>query len=732
MRVLRVQEFILRRAQEPGSRVIRVMRNNYQFLWLLSALLFTTSTVCAQETSTFTWEEFVEQFYTDIISDDYSGIYEGEIETNQLLLELQEIHDHPFNINTITKEQLSMLPFLNETQIEDILNYVSKNSPVLSLGELMLINSLDQTTRFRLMLFCYCGEAERHDKDRNTLGKLLRYSKNEVIFRTDIPFYTKAGYQDVADSILLQNPNKEYQGDKYYRSLRYSFSSLNQLDAGLQIEKDAGEKEFDYFSAYLMLRKLGPLKVLALGDYRISFGHGLVVNTSTSFGKLMSLSSIQSLDKGITKHSSLSENNFFRGAATTIAIRPNLNVSAFVSFKSQDATLLSDSSGMISTFKTDGLHRTMLEISKKNNTDNFTFGGNVRWETFSGRLRMGLTAIHSHLSRQLQPKCDTKSTLYKYYYPKGQDFSAYSLSYTYRNRKFVFSGESALNGNSNFASINTLQYRPDSYNSLTLIGRYYQAAYATLYGKSFGENSTPQNESGLFIGWNTTMISKVKIDTYFDLFYFPYLKYQISESSQGYDALVNLTYTPTTATSMSLRYRIKSKQKDFDYTVEDIDYTQLAYYTNQNIRFQVSSQINTHLNLRTTITQNFNYSPSGETTKGFAISQSGKWTGTILRLYSGTNKQSLSASIIYFNTDDYGSRVYSYESGLLYTFGMASYYYHGLRAVVSMSLPITKNVWVRAKWGMTKYFNRSTIGTNLEMINSDTKQDLNLQLGIKI
>lgn len=38
--------------------------------------------------------------------------------------ELSEIAEHPFNINTITKEELEQLPFLSDKMIENILYYI--------------------------------------------------------------------------------------------------------------------------------------------------------------------------------------------------------------------------------------------------------------------------------------------------------------------------------------------------------------------------------------------------------------------------------------------------------------------------------------------------------------------------------------------------------------------------------------------------------------------------------
>lgn len=660
--------------------------------------------------SVLTWEEFVEQTF---ISDEES---EDENYVSDLYQELQEIHDHPFNINTITEEQLSMLPFLNDVQRKDIIKYVSENSPVRSLGELMLIYSLDQVTRLRLMLFCRADEIVENKTMKEESKKLLKYGKNELVVRTDIPFYTKAGYEDVSDSVLMKNPNKEYRGDRFYRSVRYSFSSMKHLDAGLQIEKDAGEKDFDYFSAYVFLKNIGKIKVLALGDYKVSFGQGLVVNTSMEFGKLMTLSSMGNMDRGISRHSSMSETGYMRGVATTLEIARKLNLSAFVSYRNVDGTELNDSSDIITSLNTSGLHRTQTESDRKGNTGNFTSGGNIRWETLGGKMRVGATAVYSHLSKPLEPKYNTPSTLYRYYNARGTDFGAFGVSYSYIDRKLAFSGETAMTDKGNVATINTLQFKPNEYNSLTLIQRSYSAKYATLYGKSFGENSIPQNESGLFVGWNTTMIRNVRIETFFDWFYFPYLKYQVSESSNGYEGLAQMTYTPSSSATISLRYKLESKQKDFK--IDDKTAT-LAYYTNQNIRLQYSQNLSNSISLKSSASLVFNHKPSGNTNKGMMISEIMRWTGA-----QGTK---LDIGAVYFNTDDYDSRVYGYESGLLYSFGMKSYYYHGMRATMSAIIPIAKGLSLRGKCGWTKYFDRDVIGTALEQISSSSKLDLQLQ-----
>ncbi len=57
--------------------------------------------------------------------------------------ELSELAENPFNINTITKEQLKQLPFLSDTDITNILRYVEKYSPLVSKKELFGVEGLD-------------------------------------------------------------------------------------------------------------------------------------------------------------------------------------------------------------------------------------------------------------------------------------------------------------------------------------------------------------------------------------------------------------------------------------------------------------------------------------------------------------------------------------------------------------------------------------------------------------
>ena len=682
---------------------------------LLYIGLFIPSAFCQteQEEAKVSWEDFVE-WMTEENGED------GTVDET-LMEQLYELHGNPLDINEVRKEDLEVLPFLNEEQIEGIVRYVEKNRPVQSLGELMFVKELGKRGRELLRLFVEVKEgASWHDDIRN-MGKLLKYGRNEAVWRTDVPFYRKAGYEDVAAKVLEKSPNKVYRGDRFHHAFRYAFSSKNHLLAGLNMEKDAGERGVDYVSGYVQVKDMGVVKNAIVGNYRLSFGKGLAVNTSAKFGKMMMFSSMDRMDVGIRKHSSTSEYGYFTGGAATLRFG-QVEVSAFGSYRKNDGTYNNDSTGM-SSLKTDGLHRTQLEHSKKGNLGTTDFGGNIHWENHD--LRLSATAVATHLSVPLAPKHDTTSSIYRLYNAHGQDFFVGSLAYAYRYRSLSFSGETAMSNNEHqngTATLNSLRWRVNGDNVLTLVGRYYGAKFVSLNGKAFGENSAVQNEEGVFLSWTTKSMRNTVVEAYVDAMYFPWLKYQVSGSSYGYEGMLQTTYSPNRRWSLLARYRIKSKQQDFAYSTGEETYKTLRYRNHQNLKLQLNCTLSSFVSLRTSVTGTLISFGDNPNEKGFAIGENLRWQNL-------KNKCRIDLGITYFNTDRYDARVYQYEPSLLYSFASTSYYYQGIRATLLASIPIVKqSLFINAKLGMTKYFDRESIGTGLEMINADHREDLQVQV----
>ncbi len=660
-------------------------------------LLFCYNYSTAQQKD-ITWEEFVEQMKEELAE----GSEETEMSRQEEMFEeLWELHCNPMNINTATKEDLQALPFLTEAQITDILTYLKVNGEMLSLGELIAIRSIWAETRGYIRLFC---RALPKEKSKPTLNNMMKYAKQEVTVRTDIPFYTKEGYKD------------EYRGNALYHSLRYRLTSMNHVDIGVQMEKDAGERGIDYISAYALLKDIGRLRTAALGNYRVSFGQGLVVNTGTSFGKLMTLNSLARMDRGIYRHSSTSETGYFTGTATTIDISNKLRVSAFFSSRKEDGTLNKEPPG-ITSLKTDGLHRTPLERSKKGNVTTITTGGNIHLSL--DRFDFSITGAHTNYSRPLCPKYDTQASFYRYFNAKGSDFGAYSVAYSYFSPTITLRGETATSTSGGFATVNSAGWQVDGNNRLTAIYRNYSARYVAVHGHSFGDNSRPQNEHGLYLGWLSTLIPNTTLETYMDFAYYPWRKYQVSAASRSVDGMLMLTHRTSKSISLSARYRFRARQKDF----KSNNATLLAYHYTHNARLQCNVSLYKFLSLRTTITGVIKTAPD-HTSKGILLSENLRWADS-------DRKSRAEFTLTYFHTDNYESRISIYEPSLLYTFGFRPLYHHGLRSSLLVSMPLYRNINLCAKIGSTFYFNRNTIGSGLELIRQNHREDLQVQLRAK-
>ena len=233
------------------------------------------------------WEENLEQLATEAENTDW----EDELE------ELSHRMTDKLNLNTATRQQLEMFPFLSDIQVENLLAYVYIHGEMQTLYELQLVEELDKETIERLLPFV-CVAPSRKEVFPS-LKRILNYGKHEATARFDVPFYTRKGYE------------KSYLGPSLYHSLRYNFRYGNRLQVGVTGEKDAGEPFFalhdkqgyDYYSFYLLIKDCGRLQTLAVGNYKVSFGQGLVLGNGFGLGKTFSLTTVENRSEGFRKHS---------------------------------------------------------------------------------------------------------------------------------------------------------------------------------------------------------------------------------------------------------------------------------------------------------------------------------------------------------------------------------------------------------------------------------------------
>ena len=645
--------------------------------------------------------------------------------------EMTDRHEHPLNINAATRAELESLPFLTPRQVEEILFYIDYYGPLHNAGELNLITGLDYSARQLLALFVRFGDAPKADEP--SLRKQLTQGRSELMARTDIPLYTRAGYEPFTQEQWEKSPSQHYWGNAMYNSIRYNWRSGTHLRWGIAAERDAGEpffvrgidgellgrKGFDYYGAYLRVQDYGWLRDAVVGNYRLRFGLGLVMNGNFSLGKSMSLSGLERTVTGspITPHGGTGESGYLHGAAATVRAG-EVDITAFVSMRRQDATLSGDS---VSTLLDTGLHRTSLEIDKQGNTRTQLAGAHARYSI--GGLHLGATALCQHFSRLL-----TRGTqAYRQYYPQGSTFANLAVDYAWYSRRLSLMGETALSANGGWATLNTLRAEPFDRTYLTLLYRHYAADYWGLQANAFAEGSEVRGEDGICVGADIQSLQNWRFTANADLFRFPVQRYRVSEPSQGADVTVTAEWTPSTQWHLAARYRCKVKERNPSSEYKET-YSGLVKETTQRMHIQANGTFGGGWLMQSALDGCL---VSAETANsGVRVAERLSWAQETPAAVArrGNMRWAFDGELSWFYTTDYAARLYAYERGLLYAYNYRSYYGHGIRGMLMAKCTLSGTLTCTAKVGGTCFFDRDTIGSGAQLIPQNHAEDIALQV----
>ena len=268
-----------------------------------------------------------------------------------------------------------------------------------------------------------------------------------------------------------------------------------------------------------------------------------------------------------------------------------------------------------------------------------------------------------------------------------------------------------MNKNGALATINSLSLQCGSEVSLMALYRFYSFRYTSLYANSFSEGGSVQNESGVYLGVNWQPSPRLKVMAYSDYAYFPWAKYQISQSSHAFDNMLQVSYLRNRWT-IDARYRLKVRQRDNED--KSALQSRTEYRGRLNLTYDGSFSSRTQVDY-------CQIAFRGQD-RGWMVSQSLGYNHRRLRLSGGLG---------YFHTDSYDSRVYLYESGPLYSYGFSQYSGEGIRYWLMARAEISRRLILTAKFGTTDYFDRSVIGSSYQQIDGSSQSDLDLQFRYK-
>ncbi|HSU28382.1 MAG TPA: hypothetical protein VLJ68_08370, partial [Chitinophagaceae bacterium] len=637
---------------------------------------------------------------------------QGETDDDSYLLELEQFKKDPIRINLAEAEELKLLRVLTDLQIANFISYRKLFGALISIYELQSIPGWDILTIRKILPYVTIAvpvsigqEAGRRFKDGDH-SLLIRVS--QVLEKSD-------GFDH-------STPGTKYLGSPQRILLRYRYTYKNLLQYGLVGDKDAGEqffkgaqsKGFDFYSFHLFARKIGVIQALALGDFTVNMGQGLIQWQSLAFKKSVDVLGIKRQSAVLRPYNSAGEFYFHRGAGITIR-KGRIESTAFISFRKIGGNFVTDpgnNEDFISSFLTSGYHRTTSENDDRNNVNQTAVGGNIIYRGNSWQV--GVNGVYYKFSLPVQKQDEP----YNLYAISGNNWYNLSVDYSYTRRNLHWFGEAAVDRHFNKAFINGLLLSVDPRVDLSFVQRTIGKAYQAINGNAYTENTYPTNETGFFAGITVRPRAGWRFDAYGDIYKFPWLKSQVDAPSRGTDYLVQLTYTPSKQVEVYTRFRNESKQGNQPDNTSTTNY--LVFLPKQSWRLQVSYKLNPGLTLRNRVELVW-YDHNG-------VNKETGFLGFFDVLYKPMMAPASAVlRLQYFETGGYNSRIYAYESDVLFSYSIPAFYDKGFRYYLVLNYDISKKLSVWARVAQTIYQDKNIVGSGLDEIQGNKKTELKLQ-----
>ncbi len=710
---------------------------SYLFLFSVVFELLNSSSVIAQDTVLKKTDDSQIQQQLENIAENT----ENEDADYTILTEvLVYSSENPINLNKTNIEELRALQLLNDIQINSLLSHIENNGKLITIYELQGISGFDLQSIRKILP--YVKVTDNFTSAHFSTKEMFKNGQHSILLRYGRTLEDQTGFSSTDSSSLYKSMNSRYIGspDKIYA--RYRFTYATNISWGITAEKDQGElffknkqkytydwyekslngnqkTGFDFYSAHFFLKNIKRIKALAVGDYQATFGQGLTIWSGQAFGKSSDIISTKKSGRGISPYTSVDENLFMRGAATTLGYK-KIEATVFYSRKRIDAnvsdTTDTGEAAQISSLQETGSHSTSSELADKDAILQTLIGGNVSYK--GKKFNVGLSA----LSYQLD--VDLKRSLS--YYNQFEFSSSKNLNigadYNLIHRNFNFFGEASMSKNGGKAFVNGVLISLDPRLSFTVMHRYYQRNFQNLLSNGFAESSTAANEKGVYIGLVAKPTNRTTVTVYYDRFEFPWLKYQVNAPSYGNDYMAQFNYTPSKKIDMYLRIRSRDKQKNTSDAVV-IDY--LVPVKQSNYRFNISYTITPSIKLKNRIELIDYKLDNNKTQKGYLVYQD--------IVYSKLGKP-LSVTLRYalFETDSYDARIYAYENDVPGSYSIPAHYNRGSRFYIMLDYNLTKRIELWFRYSQTVYDNKQMISEgSLTEIQGNTKSEIRAQLKFK-
>ncbi len=644
-----------------------------------------------------------------------TDVEQAETEDDSYLQQLEYLRTNRVNLNTAEPNELRELRILTDLQVANLLSYRRIFGKFISIYELQAIPTWDIHTIRKLVPFV---SIESTVPLKEGVVPMFRNGEHSLFLRYAQVLEKQKGFdQSLSGAKYLGGPQKIF--------FRYRYRYKNLLQFGISGDKDAGEQffkgvqstGFDFYSFHLFARDLGFIKALAIGDYTVNLGQGLIQWQSMAFKKSADVLGIKRQSAVLRPYNSAGEFNFKRGIGITIR-KKNVEATAFASLRKISANFDADTvknEEFVSSFLMSGNNRTESELADRNSLRQISFGGTIRYA--GNRWHLGVNGVYFNFSAPVQ-KRDEPYNLFAW---SGKTWfnMSFDFSYTYKNLHFFC--EAAADRNLSKAFLNGLLLSVDPRVDISIIHRAIAKEYQAVNANAFTENTFPTNEHGLFAGITLRPVSRWQINMYADLYRFPWLKYQVDAPSSGKDFLIQIAYSPNRQIEIYSRFRSESKQANTNLTLLQSATSGLAMVTKKNWRIHATYKLTAAITLRNRVEMSWYKGKEETAEQGFLIYADVLYK-PLMKPFSGLIR------LQYFETGGYNSRLYAYENDVLYSYSIPVFFDKGYRYYATLNYDSSGRLSLWLRVAQTAYIDKDTIGSGLDEIRGTRRTEFKLQV----
>ena len=363
----------------------------------------------------------------------------------------------------------------------------------------------------------------------------------------------------------------------------------------------------------------------------------------------------------------------------------------------------------LTSFVTDGNHRSRLEISKEKTVVKSLIGHDLQF-TFSP-LKIGLNSLFYHLNTPLS----ITDKVYNAHYFSGRQFFKTGLYFDYYVKNLNCFGEISTDMQHAPAYLVGLYLSIAGNVDLTVVNRRFPKSFVGYQSNAFSENSQPNNEQGTYIGLNIKLNKKLSFVTYLDQYQSAWYSYTSDGPGRGLDYLAELDYKPNKTTLMLIRLRTKRELTNLPLE----HYNALGWNEKTGLRLHCEFKISNAFTLKGRLEFSNFANPSGNPTNGHLL-----YLDCGYKLPGG--KLSMSGRATFFNVSDYNARIYSVEKNVLYAWSVPGFSGSGTKVYAFINYRMSRKWHLQGRYAVTGYIDKQSIGSGYDEVSSHKIKEINL------